>query len=165
MNTHRPHARILAIAGGLLSAASLALALQAPTRPDAVRTPGATNPAITPANIAQNICKKGWSTKSIRPTSSYTTTLKRQQMAAQHLSGATKDYEEDHLISLELGGAPKDPHNLWPEPWVGTWNAHDKDKLENELHRRVCAGTLGLREAQRAIASDWIAAYRTYVGQ
>jgi len=26
-------------------------------------------------------------------------------------------YEEDHLISLENGGDPKDPKNLWPEPY------------------------------------------------
>jgi len=24
-------------------------------------------------------------------------------------------YEEDHFISLEVGGHPKDPKNLWPE--------------------------------------------------
>jgi hypothetical protein len=26
-------------------------------------------------------------------------------------------YEEDHFISLELGGHPRDPKNLWPEMW------------------------------------------------
>src|SRR5216683_2609243 len=26
-------------------------------------------------------------------------------------------YEEDHLVSLELGGHPRDPRNLWPERW------------------------------------------------
>jgi hypothetical protein len=31
------------------------------------------------------------------------------------LVGNPKDYEEDHLISLELGGAPRDPKNLWPQ--------------------------------------------------
>jgi hypothetical protein len=26
-------------------------------------------------------------------------------------------YEENHLISLEDGGDPMDPRNLWPEPY------------------------------------------------
>jgi hypothetical protein len=32
------------------------------------------------------------------------------------------------------------------------------------LNRLVCAGRLSLREARRAIAADWLAAYRRYVG-
>ncbi len=34
-----------------------------------------------------------------------------------------------------------------------------KDKLENELHRRVVASTMPLAVAQTRIASDWIALY------
>ena len=71
-------------------------------------------------------------------------------------------YEEDHLISPEIGGNPRDPDNLWPQPWFGTWNAMVKDKLENKLHRMVCSGDITLAEAQQAIAKDWIAAYQKY---
>jgi uncharacterized protein YdiU (UPF0061 family) len=54
--------------------------------------------------------------------------------------------------------------NLWPESYrTHPWNARVKDALENELHRRVCAGTLDLATAQRAIASNWVVGYRTYV--
>jgi len=60
-------------------------------------------------------------------------------------------YEVDHLIPLELGGS-NDLANLWPEAAPGF---HDKDRLENELHRSVCKGTMSLDEAQRAIATDW----------
>ena len=66
------------------------------------------------------------------------------------------DYEEDHLISLELGGAPRDQRNLWPEPGH---SPNAKDTVENVLHSRVCAGTLALAEAQR-IATDWTTATR-----
>jgi hypothetical protein len=31
--------------------------------------------------------------------------------------------------------------------------------LEDELHRRVCAGTMPRGDAQRLIAGDWIAAW------
>ena len=33
------------------------------------------------------------------------------------LRGPPSAFQEDHLISLELGGDPVDPRNLWPEPY------------------------------------------------
>jgi hypothetical protein len=74
------------------------------------------------------------------------------------------DYEYDHLIPLEIGGAPQDTKNLWPEPVTGKWNSYIKDKLENKLNQLVCDNQLDLTTAQQAIASDWIAAYLKYVG-
>jgi hypothetical protein len=38
----------------------------------------------------------------------------------------------------------------------------EKDRLEDKLHELVCSGTLDLQTAQRAIASNWIAAYKKY---
>ena len=125
--------------------------------PNQSKTPGATNPTVTQENIGQTICVSGW-TATIRPPSSYTSTLKVQQLAqgyAIHGDTNPADYEEDHLISLELGGHPTDPRNLWPENYKTTPNARDKDKVEGYLHRRVCAGQLSLSAAQQEIASDW----------
>ncbi len=74
------------------------------------------------------------------------------------------DYEIDYLIAPGLGGA-EDIHNLWPEPTSSSgWNAHVKDALEERLHQLVCSGALDLPTAQRAIASDWITAYKKYLG-
>jgi hypothetical protein len=81
----------------------------------------------------------------------------------RHHSSNPPCYEEDHLISLELGGNPTDPDNLWPEPWFGNWNARDTDTLENTLHRLVCHGDLSLRDAQRAISVEWVNAYKQFV--
>src|SRR5664279_6067090 len=51
------------------------------------------------------------------PASSYTNALKRQQIVAYGYPDTDpRGYEEDHLIALELGGAPSDQRNLWPEP-------------------------------------------------
>jgi len=36
--------------------------------------------------------------------------------------------------------------------------------LKNKLHHMVCNGDITLAEAEKAIAEDWIAAYRKYVG-
>jgi hypothetical protein len=131
--------------------------------PDPRITPGAIDPSVTQDNIARTICVKGYS-KHARPPANYTNKLKKQQIAEYHLADTNpKHYEEDHLISLELGGAPRDPRNLWPEPWASQWSAKEKDQLENRLHSIVCAGEMSLKDAQDAIATDWIAAYHKYV--
>ena len=69
-------------------------------------------------------------------------------------------YEIDHLISLELGGS-NSIRNLWPQSYITKpWNAHVKDALENRLHQEVCSGQTDLKQAQREISGDWIAAYK-----
>lgn len=128
--------------------------------PDSTRTPGAVNPEITEATINATICNPEWSTKAIRPASSYTTALKHRQMLEWGLAGRTADFEEDHVISLELGGHPTDPRNLWPEAYEPRPGAREKDEVENYLHRQVCSGAMALGDAQRAIAGDW---YRVYL--
>ncbi len=75
-----------------------------------------------------------------------------------------REYEEDHLVPLCLAGAPQDPSNLWPQPRFGEWSADRKDVLEAKLCRLACDGKVALAEAQREIATDWIAAYRKYIG-
>ncbi len=75
-----------------------------------------------------------------------------------------REYEVDHLISLELGGS-NSIKNLWPESFITeTWNAHVKDKLENRLHEMICREQIDIKAAQREISTDWIAAYKKYVG-
>jgi hypothetical protein len=66
--------------------------------------------------------------------------------------------EVDHLISRELGGADSE-ENLWPQPYTQHPGAHEKDWLENELHKEVCAGKISLANAQQEISNDWYAAY------
>jgi len=133
--------------------------------PDSECTPGATNPEITQDNIKSNICKHGWSTKSIRPSTSYTNPLKKKQIAEYGYKDTNlKHYEEDHLISLELGGNPTDPKNLWPESYNIALGAHQKDKVENWLHKQVCSGKMTLKEAQEGIAHDWTQ-YLSQVGK
>lgn len=74
-----------------------------------------------------------------------------------HCEGRTTN-EIDHLVPRELGGAD-DIKNLWPQSYAIHPGAHEKDKLENWLHKQVCAGKMPLEEAQKAIATDWYAEY------
>jgi hypothetical protein len=132
--------------------------------PIASLTPGAVNSEVTQANISETICNPRWSTRSERPPEEYTYRLKREQILEYHDQDTqTRDYEEDHLIPLELGGSPTDPKNLWPEAYatsIPDGGAKYKDKVENYLHDEVCSGAMPLADAQQRIATDW---YRVYV--
>ncbi len=125
----RPHARSAAAASPTL-------------------TPGVLNPEVTQATIARTICVRGW-TSTIRPPSDYTSDLKRRQLRVYGFGGTPSDYQEDHLISLGLGGHPTDERNLWPEPLE---RALDVDRIEVDLHERVCSGDITLADAQREIS-------------
>lgn len=103
--------------------------------------PGAVDPRVTPATIHETICRPGYSA-SVRPPVSYTAPIKRRLLAGRDPAA----YQLDHLIPLEVGGAPRALANLRLEPIV---LAHQKDDLEDSLHRDVCAGRVGLRAAQR----------------
>jgi len=103
----------------------------------------------------------------VRPPAEYTEELKRRQIREYvYADRRLRLYAEDHLVPLELGGAPDDPRNLWPEPREDTdgWTGDRKDELEAVLNHFVCSGRVPLAAAQRAIARDWIAAYRRFVG-
>ena len=115
-------ATLVAAAALLLAAAYFmphGSASKGPYHADLVRTPGVLNPDVTQQNIVATICKPGWT--------------------------KTTQYQEDHLVSLELGGHPTDPRNLWPEPYP---RASDVDSIENDLNAKVCSGRLSLQAAQ-----------------
>lgn len=128
--------------------------------PDHACTPGATDTRVTQDNINSTICVSGYSA-SVRPPVSVTDKIKTQEMAMYGDTDSKADYELDHLISLELGGCPDCVANLWPEPYNQALGAHEKDKVENYLHKQVCSGAITLAEAQAKIANDWVSVYNS----
>jgi hypothetical protein len=126
--------------------------------PDSSCTPGSYNPNVTQSNIHSTICVSGWTT-TVRPPTSYTNPLKAQGIIDYGYSDTNmSDYEEDHLVPLELGGAPRDPTNLWPEPHYGTRTAYTKDGVETKLKNAVCNGQITLSSARSAIRTNWTTA-------
>lgn len=130
--------------------------LKAPLLPDPVKTPGdvlTTDPKV--------ICQSGY-TQTVRNVPQ---ALKEQVYRSYGIASRQPgEYEVDHLISLELGGS-NSVRNLWPESYkTQPLNARVKDTLENKLHDLACSGKITFPEAQQAIARDWEAAYRKYVG-
>lgn len=117
-------------------------------------TPGALNPNVTVDNLKDTVCKTGW-TATIRPPVEYTNRLKTQQMQDYGETGPSSDYEEDHLIALSIGGSPRNPNNLFPQPRRGAHTAAEKDNEERRLHTDLCAGRINLAEAQRQMLLHW----------
>lgn len=119
--------------------------------PDQACTPGAIFPVA-----ADEVCKSGYS-KGVRNVSQ----AEKDQVYAEYgiTSRSSGEYEVDHFVSLELGGS-NDISNLWPEPAEPRPAFHEKDSVENYLHEQVCSGAITLQEAQREIATDWLAVYQ-----
>jgi hypothetical protein len=118
--------------------------------PQPSRTPGAYNPRVTQATIHQTVCIHGYSSR-VRPPSSYTSALKIRQLSAfGYVDRNPAHFEEDHFVPLSLGGAPRSPRNLWPEPWV---QADRTDEVEFSLYRELCDGRVTLRRARAEIVA------------
>lgn len=142
---------------GTVLLVSLALAQEFPQLPDPKLTPGVVDPVAT----GEKICISGY-TGTVRNVSEAT----KKKVFALYGIDRTKDkFEIDHLISLELGGS-NDIKNLWPQSYTTKpWNAHKKDQLENKLHRMICDGIIDMPTAQKEIATNWIEAYKKYIGE
>ncbi len=124
--------------------------------PDPTCGSGSIDPRVTQDNINSTICVSGY-TKTVRPSVDYTNGLKIQGIKDYgYVDTDLSDYEEDHIIPLEVGGNPTEPQNLFPEP---IQQAKEKDKVENYLHAQVCNGFMTLSEAQKEIIMDWHAVY------
>ena len=125
------------------------------TYPNQNLTPGDIEPILS--NDSSYICTPGYSA-SIRNVS---VALKKQVFAEYRLVYPPHDYYEvDHFIPLELGGS-NSIRNLWPEPASPKPGYHEKDLVENYLHRIVCNGTINLSTAQDMIKKDWVAVYNS----
>jgi hypothetical protein len=140
--------RMLVLAALALLVFALVVRLHHRAAPSGIvlpRVPGVLNADVTQATIGSTICVHGW-TATVRPPVAYTNDLKAKQMREYGDTGGASDFQEDHLISLELGGDPTDPRNLWPEPYP---RAADVDQIENQLNAEVCSGKLTLAEGQQ----------------
>ncbi len=120
---------------------------------------GLPDPACTPGAVRttdiNSICHGG-STKQFRPPVTYTEPLKQQGIIEYgYTDTSLSSYEEDHLISLELGGDGYSPQNLWPEPHTGDFNSFQKDQVENWLHKQICSGAIPVADAQHGVATNW----------
>ena len=124
------------------------------------------NRKLTPGAVATReiatVCQTGYA-RRVRPRGNVWRRLKdevyneyglpRGQRSSVDADGHRHAaYEIDHLVPIELGGAPADLANLWPQPMAA---AEQKDEVENRLHVLVCTHQITLRGAQSDIENDW----------
>jgi hypothetical protein len=141
----------------LLMAEAMGAQNPSPIVPDSIKSPGATR-VVT----LKSVCTQG-SSKIVRnvPQSEKNAVYREYGIAHRHPG----EYEIDHIVSLELGGS-NDIKNLFPESYITKpYNAHLKDKLENELHVEICSGKITMKDAQFAISHDWRKAYDKRFGK
>jgi len=120
--------------------------------PDPQLTPGATRPLTT-----KQVCTIKWG----RDERHLSQSTKKQVCVAYGITSGCPGpkWELDHSKSRELAGSD-DRKNIWPQPIK---EARMKDRLENLLHKKVCAGEISLPEAQREIGgSNWYVYYKKY---
>jgi hypothetical protein len=144
--------------------------------PKAALTPGALNPAVTQGTIKQTICSAKW-VAAARPSPTKLASQLQASLTAYGYTGqAAGNYVEDQLISINLGGSPTNPANLWPEPFrliaqpsgqnslngfPVDFGMRTKTAYESWLNQMVCAGSLPLAKAQQRLTANWIASWIT----
>jgi hypothetical protein len=112
-------------------------------------TPGVINPLI------KDPCKVLWGLDHRHVTEK----MKRDVLTSYGIPWEQRKlYEVDHRVPRELCGADAEG-NLWPQLWP---SAHKKDRLENAVHKKLCAGEITLKEAQGVFLGDWTVAYKRY---
>jgi hypothetical protein len=108
---------------------------------------------------AKQVCRPGYARRARRVSQS----TKNRVFARYGIDVHDGDtYKVDHFIPFELGGS-NTMRNLFPEAASPAPGFREKDRLENELHRRVCGRRMTLKAAQRAIRTDWVEAFGRYV--
>jgi hypothetical protein len=129
------------LGGAIAIALTFAALTSAAGAVNATLTPGATNPAVSQANVGTTICLPGYA-KTVR----HVATLVKHVVYAEYgiARSAQRNYVIDHLIPLEVGGG-NDPKDLWPELKA---EAKVKDELEGQMHTAVCNGSVTLAAAQ-----------------
>ena len=101
------------------------------------RTPGVLNPAVTQATIRSTICVRGLDAHRAAAGLVHEPPEGGAAACSTACTARSRRFQEDHLVSLELGGKPTDARNLWPEPYP---RAAEVDRIENQLNRRGLHG-------------------------
>ncbi len=154
-----PPARIaLAVAAAVVVlVVSKPFSRQSPGPPASALPVSALTPGAVSDMTAADLCG------GARPSRVVTVAARQQVLRNYRMDDVSEDrYELDALVTPELGGTTE-AGNLWPQRYdLPVWNARVKDQLETLLPKLVCRRQLQLSQAQRDIATDWIAAYKKY---
>lgn len=126
-------------------------------RPEGALPVAALTPGAVSTLTAAELCA------GTRTSRIVTEDVRRRVLAGYGMERTPADvYELDALVTPELGGTTA-PENLWPQRYGSpAWNAHVKDALERLFAEKVCNDDMALSQAQREMATDWVAAYKRH---
>lgn len=133
----------------------------APYLPNNQLTPGVIRPELT----LQQICAVKWG----QDRRAVTEAMKMEVFREYGYPLGQKDprcpCEIDHRVPRSLGGAD-DIKNLSVQSYSGPWNAHDKDRVEDNAARSIClpAGGMSLDKARAIFLGNWTDRYRELFG-
>jgi hypothetical protein len=120
--------------------------------PDPLCTPGSW---IT--HDRATVCAAGYRPRAVGPRS------KRIVLRDYGISDSDRPrYRLVALVPQRLGGSRR-VTNLWPLARGSHPGPAEKRQLDLTLRSVTCSGRLGVAAAQRAIARDWVSAYRRLV--
>ena len=129
--------------------------------PDPTLTPGVIDQTCTADTLKNTTTTGRRNTTAAMKAEAY---AKYGMAPHQGACSGPEGCEVDHRVPLEVCGLD-DQANLWPMPYDGTCNAHDKDRLENATKRDIVAGTITVAEGQaRFLAPDWRVEYQKRFG-
>jgi hypothetical protein len=117
-------------------------------------TPGKTDPSLT-KNV---ICNPKFRTGPYRHTTESEKKAVCREYGAADCPNPEKG-EIDHLVPLEDGGADV-VANLWWQPASPVPGYHQKDLVENWVHKQICEGAMDMTKAQTQLEQDWVVLYR-----
>ena|ERR1700741_2978508 len=146
-----------------------------PTKPDPAKTSGKTT-----GMSLDKICATQWGSDARHVTPQMKANVTAEYHFDSSICPLTKfrghfvhRAEIDHLVPRSLGGAD-DEANLWPECYEPVNSdksqqadgANKKDRLEKELHRRVCntKSVEKLHDYQTGFETDWLELYHQIYG-
>lgn len=152
----------------LAAAVAMGGALQPTSVGDGKLSPGVVRSDLTIAKI----CATKWGLDHRAVTAGMKAQVyRRYGFSGPHDPRCTADRtgrtcEVDHRVPRCAGGAD-DIANLSPQPYGGAWNAHMKDRVEDQACKAICAivKPMPLAGAQAAFLGDWTVTYRAWFGE
>ena len=133
---------------------------------DPTCTPGAISPAVTQANLASTIRRKGGYTSGIRPCRVRDGQGEETEcrLLRLHRTHGRCRARPPHQPATRR--RPNDYRNLWVEPAdpghrSGSGVNNNKDPVETKLHTTLCKDQITLAAAQHAIVTNWTTALTT----
>jgi hypothetical protein len=117
--------------------------------PDPAKTPGKVDPNCSMKDICPHL-SDAWNVRHVDES------MKKEVCKEYGITEGCPGpkWELDHFIDRSICGADS-TWNLWPQPLA---EAKIKDhKVEDVLHKQVCAGKMTLTAAQACMKSGWVA--------